>query len=56
MTATDAQLTALLAEADRARDYKQIALCDRALAGFESARVECARVIADAVAQDDGDE
>ncbi|HET9554378.1 MAG TPA: hypothetical protein VFP50_15555 [Anaeromyxobacteraceae bacterium] len=49
-TATDEQIQALRAEAGAAGDLAQVELCDRALAGDASARVRCARVIADAAA------
>lgn len=47
---TDAQIEALRTEAGGAGDSAQVAICDRALQGDESARAECARVIADAQA------
>lgn len=52
-TATDAQIRALKAEAEWARDAEQVNICTQALAGDEAARAECARVIADAAAMDD---
>jgi hypothetical protein len=52
-TVTMAQLDALRLEALEAGDGAQVELCDRALAGSESARLECQRVIADAEAQCD---
>lgn len=48
---TDPQIEALSAEAAAAGDLAQVALCNRALDGDESARAACARVIADALAQ-----
>lgn len=50
---TDAQIEALRTEAGAAGDSGQVAICDRALDGNESARAECARVIGDAVAMAD---
>jgi hypothetical protein len=41
-----AQIGALRAEAGAAGDLEQVAICDRALAGDDVARTECARVIA----------
>lgn len=49
-TMTDAQLVALRREARTAGDLKQAAMCDLALRGNKKARIECARVIADAEA------
>lgn len=48
---TDEQIVILRAEAGAAGDTAQVAICDRALDGDVTARVECARVIADAEAQ-----
>ena len=48
---TDSQITALRSEARMAGDSAQVAICDRALAGDDAARSECARVISDAAAQ-----
>lgn len=50
---TDEQITALRNEAATAGDLAQVAVCDRALAGSRRARRECARIIADAEAQQD---
>lgn len=47
---TDAQIEALRTEAGAAGDSAQVAICDRAREGDESARAECARVIANAAA------
>ena len=52
---TTAQITALRDEAAIAGDLSMAAICRRALNGSASARAKCARVIADAAAQDDGD-
>lgn len=51
-TLTDDQITALSTEAARAGDWAMVTICRRALAGHVAARVECARVIADAQAQE----
>ena len=53
----DDQVRALRAEAVEAGDLRMVAVCDRALdprddLGPEEARVECARVIAEAAAQE----
>lgn len=50
-TITNEQITALRREAGAAGDTAMVAVCDRALAGSARARRECARVIADAEAQ-----
>lgn len=55
-TITLAQIEALSTEAAAHGDLAQVAICDRALAGDESAMAECERVIRDAQAQDDSDE
>jgi hypothetical protein len=52
-TITDEQITPLSYESGVAGDMEQVAICTRAIAGDEQARVECARVIADARAQVD---
>lgn len=52
-TPTTTQLRALRTEASQAGDLAQVTLCDRALDGDTAALVECARVIADAQAQED---
>lgn len=49
-TVTNEQIDALRTEAGTAGDTAQVALCERALAGDEEAREECARVIAEAAA------
>lgn len=49
---TDEQISALRAEAGVAGDESQVVICDRALDGDDHARTECARVIADATAQE----
>lgn len=49
-TVTNEQIDALRTEAGTAGDAAQVALCERALAGDEEAREECARVIAEAAA------
>jgi hypothetical protein len=50
-TLTTKQILALRTEAGQHGDRRQVALCDAALEGDESARAECARVISDAEAQ-----
>lgn len=50
-TITDEQIETLATEAGAAGDSEQVAICERALAGDDSARVECVRVIRDAEAQ-----
>jgi hypothetical protein len=50
-TITDEQIEALSTEAGSAGDLDQVAICDRALRGDESAKAECVRVIRDAEAQ-----
>jgi hypothetical protein len=52
-TITDTQIHALRTEAAAAGDLDQVTICDRALEGDIAARIECARVIADAVAMAD---
>lgn len=52
-TITDEQIHALSTEAAEAGDIAQVAICDRALSGDETARAECSRVIAAAEAQKD---
>lgn len=52
-TLTNRQITKLRDEAATAGDTAQVEVCERALRGDRSARVECARVIADAEAQAD---
>ncbi len=52
-TVTDEQIDALRAEAGQAGDVAQVAICDSALDGDDTARAECARVIADAEAMQD---
>lgn len=49
----DDQILALSAEAWEAGDIAQVRICDSALSGNKSARTKCARVIADAAAQQD---
>jgi hypothetical protein len=51
-TVTDAQTEALRTEAGAVGDLEQVAICDRALAGDEEARAECADVIALTAAQE----
>ena len=51
VAARDADVRALRSEAGAAGDQEQVELCDRALAGDDAARAECAAVIADARAQ-----
>lgn len=53
---TDTQIEALSTEAAEAGDLEQVAACTRALAGDVAARAECAQVIADATAMDEGDD
>lgn len=48
---TDNQIEAMSIEAGQAGDAAQVAICQRALDGDSAARAECARVIADAQAQ-----
>lgn len=48
---TDEQIEALSTEAASAGDLEQVAICERALAGDDAARAECALVIGDAAAQ-----
>ncbi len=43
---TDTQITTLSTEAAQAGDLAQVAICERAMAGDDDARAECARVIA----------
>jgi hypothetical protein len=50
---TDDQLRALRDEAERARDWAQIKICDAALRGSESARRRCEEVIEAARAAED---
>jgi hypothetical protein len=50
-TITNEQIETLRAEAGQAGDLDQVAVCDAALAGDESARRKCVRVISDAEAQ-----
>lgn len=47
---TNGQIRRLSNEAGEHGDLDMVAICDRALAGDESARAECARAIADAAA------
>ncbi len=47
---TDEQIKALRTEARSAGDAAQVRICNDALSGDDDARVECARVIADAAA------
>lgn len=49
---TDDQIEALRIEAGQAGDATQVAICQRALDGDAAARAECARVIADAQAEE----
>ena len=49
---TEAALEALRGEAASAGDDAQVTTCDRALAGDADARRACARVIAEAIAQE----
>lgn len=49
-TLTTDQIRQLRTEAGQAGDLSQVALCDKALAGDEAARRECAEVISDAEA------
>lgn len=53
-TITDTQIEQLRTEAGQAGDHLQVAICDRAIEGDEQTRAECARVIADAAAQQEG--
>ena len=48
---TDDQIEALRQEAGQTGDAAQVAICEQALDGDATARAECARVIADAQAQ-----
>ena len=50
---TDDAIAALRVEAAAAGDDRQVSLCNRALDGQSAALRECARVIADAAAQED---
>lgn len=50
---TDDQIETLRIEAGAAGDSAQVAICQRALDGDDTARAECARVIEDAAAQID---
>ena len=50
MTPTTEQIEALRNEAGEAGDMAQVAICDRALDGDESAIAACGDVIADAAA------
>lgn len=52
-TLTNAQIRALRTEAATAGDDAQVALCDSALDGDDSARAHCAKAIAAAEAQAD---
>lgn len=52
-TITHEQIQALRDEAGQAGDLEQVAICDRALEGDETAIAECERVIADAAARAD---
>lgn len=45
------QISCLLAEAARAGDLEQVAICEKALDGDADAMAECRRVIQDARAQ-----
>ena len=47
VTITDGMLRQLRKDAERYGDTRQVRSCDRALAGDERARLQCARVIAD---------
>lgn len=51
-TITDEQIEALRSEAGSAGDSEMVAICDRALAGDQGEREECARVIADVEAME----
>lgn len=51
---TDEQINALRYEADVAGDIAMATIANRALGGHADARAECARVIREAAAQDDG--
>lgn len=53
MTIDDTTIETLRTEAAEAGDLAQVAICERALAGNESARLECERVIRDARAMED---
>ena len=50
---SDKQIEALRSEAGIAGDLAQVAICDRALDGDESALAECQGVIANAVSMAD---
>lgn len=50
---TDAQITALRAEASAHGDHSMVEACDRALAGDTEAREECAEAIEAAAAMVD---
>lgn len=50
---TSAQIRQLSDEAAQAGDEAQVEMCQRALSGDRAALAECARVIADAAAQDE---
>ena len=50
-TITDEQIIALREEAGNAGDTEMVAICNRAMAGSQRARKECARVITEAAAQ-----
>ena len=52
-TITQEQIQALRDEAGQAGDLEQVAICDRALEGDETAMAECECVIADAAARAD---
>lgn len=52
-TITTEQIETLRSEAGQHGDMEQVAVCDKALAGSKKAIAECARVIADAEAQQD---
>lgn len=49
---TDSQILQLQREAAEAGDEEQVALCERALRGSQSARVACNNAIADARAME----
>ena len=50
-----AQVEALLSEAGEAGDLEMVNICERALAGYHDAIVECDRVMADGDAQKEVD-
>lgn len=52
---TNDQISTLRSEAGQAGDLEMVAICDQAIAGDESARNECADVIAAAQAMDDSE-